>query len=92
VNARSVCVVTQNGKILSEAKVPASRGTDRLVQFVRCSTLNGSGWKPAPCRNGFCGVTGGAEVELLETRHVRKAFEAPMPSEADATMLAGLRN
>ena len=66
-------------------------GADRLVRFAGLCAWSGSGSRPDHCRNGCmrrCSSQG-LPVELLETRHVRKAFEA-MPVKTDRNDARGI--
>lgn len=87
----SVCVVDASGKIIRESKVasePAaligwfgSLGFDLVRIGLEAGPL--SQWLYAAMRNA------GFAVELLETRHVRKAFEA-MPVKSDRNDARGI--
>src|SRR4030081_555275 len=87
----SVCVVDANGKILREAKVASE--PEALITWLRSSGLDLeriglesghlSQWLFAALREA------GLAVELLETRHVRKAFEA-MPVKSDRNDARGI--
>jgi transposase len=87
----SVCIVDTNGKIIREGKVASE--PDALVSWLK-SLGNGlirigleagplSQWLFAAMRQA------GLAVELLETRHVRKAFEA-MPVKSDRNDARGI--
>jgi transposase len=87
----SVCIVDTNGKIVREGKVASE--PDALVSWLK-SLGNGlirigleagplSQWLFAAMRQA------GLAVELLETRHVRKAFEA-MPVKSDRNDARGI--
>jgi transposase len=87
----SLCVVDANGKILREARVASEPealiGWFRLLGFglERIGLEAGplSQWLFAAMREA------GLAVELLETRHVRKAFEA-MPVKSDRNDARGI--
>ena len=89
----SVCVVDANGKILREAKV-ASEPT-ALIAWFRSSGLDLErvGLEAGPLSQWLFAALrqAGLAVELLETRHVRKAFEA-MPVKSDRNDARGMRN
>src|SRR6201992_1543383 len=80
----SVCVVDASGKILREARVASE--PEALVAWFGSQGLNFEriGLEAGPLSQWlFAGLeAGGLAVELLETRHVRKAFEA-MPVKSD---------
>lgn len=87
----SVCVVEASGKIVREAKV-ASEPEALIAWFGELGLAVGrigleagplSQWLYAAMREG------GLAVELLETRHVRKAFEA-MPVKSDRNDARGI--
>lgn len=87
----SVCVVDANGKILREAKVASE--PEALIAWLRSSglELERIGLEAGPLSQWLFAamkVTGLA-VELLETRHVRKAFEA-MPVKSDRNDARGI--
>jgi transposase len=87
----SVCVVDANGKILREAKV-ASEPT-ALIAWFRSSGLDLErvGLEAGPLSQWLFAALrqAGLAVELLETRHVRKAFEA-MPVKSDRNDARGI--
>jgi len=80
----SVCVVDASGKILREARVASE--PEALVAWFGSQGLNFEriGLEAGPLSQWlFAGLkAAGLAVELLETRHVRKAFEA-MPVKSD---------
>jgi len=87
----SVCVVDANGKIVREAKVGSE--PEALIAW-----FHSSGFAPErigleagpPSQWLFAAMkTAGLAVELLETRHVRKAFEA-MPVKSDRNDARGI--
>ena len=88
----SVCVVDANGKIVREAKVASE--PEALIAW-----FGSLGLRPGADRAGgravvamaVCGDEGrpALPVELLETRHVRKAFEA-MPVKSDRNDARGI--
>jgi transposase len=86
-----VCVVDANGKILREAKV-ASEPT-ALIAWFRSSGLDLErvGLEAGPLSQWLFAALrqAGLAVELLETRHVRKAFEA-MPVKSDRNDARGI--
>jgi transposase len=80
----SVCVVDANGKIVREGKV-ASEPEALIAWFGSLGlSLTRIGLEAGPTSQWlFAAMRGaGLAVELLETRHVRKAFEA-MPVKSD---------
>ena len=87
----SVCVVDASGKIIREGKVASepdaliswlkSRGYELIRIGLEAGPL--SQWLFAAMREA------GLAVELLETRHVRKAFEA-MPVKSDRNDARGI--
>jgi transposase len=87
----SVCVVDVSGKIVREGKVASEPAvlTDWFgslglgVERIGLEAGPLSQWLYAAMRDA------GLAVELLETRHVRKAFEA-MPVKSDRMTRAGL--
>jgi transposase len=87
----SLCVVDANGKILREAKV-ASEPT-ALIAWFRSSgvDLERIGLEAGPLSQWLFAALreAGLAVELLETRHVRKAFEA-MPVKSDRNDARGI--
>src|ERR1700757_1864845 len=80
----SVCVVEANGRILREAKVASE--PEALIAWFRSSgfALERIGLEAGPLSQWLFAAmkAAGLAVELLETRHVRKAFEA-MPVKSD---------
>ena len=80
----SVCVVDANGKIVGETKVASE--PQALIAWVGSLGfgLERIGLEAGPLSQWlFAGMKGASlAVELLETRHVRKAFEA-MPVKSD---------
>src|SRR5258705_543479 len=80
----SVCVVDANGKILREAKVASE--PEALIAWFRSSgfDLERIGLEAGPLSQWLFAAMreAGLAVELLETRHGRKAFEA-MPVKAE---------
>ena len=87
----SVCVVDANGKIVREAKV-ASEPQALIAWFGSLSFgLERIGLEAGPLSQWlFAGMKkAGLAVELLETRHVRKAFEA-MPVKSDRNDARGI--
>ena len=74
----SVCVVDASGKILREAKVASE--PEALIAWFRLSgfALERVGLEAGPLSQWLFAAMREANsaVELLETRHVRKAFEA----------------
>jgi transposase len=87
----SVCVVDANGKILREARVPTEPET--LIAWFGSLDLGivRIGLEAGPLSQWlFAGMReAGLTVELLETRHVRKAFEA-MPIKSDRNDARGI--
>ncbi len=87
----SVCVVDANGKILREAKVASE--PEALIAWFRLLGfgLERIGLEAGPLSQWlFAGMkAAGLAVELLETRHVRKAFEA-MPVKSDRNDARGI--
>src|SRR6201982_1759481 len=89
--ASSVCVIDGNGKIVREGKVASEPAAlvawlGRLeLELTRIGLEAGplSQWLYAGMREA------GLAVELLETRHVRKAFEA-MPIKSDRNDARGI--
>ena len=87
----SVCVVEANGKIVREAKVPSEPealiawfgGPSLAVGRIGLEAGPLSQWLYAAMREA------GLAVELLETRHVHKAFEA-MPVKSDRNDARGI--
>lgn len=87
----SVCVVDANGKILREAKV-ASEPEALVAWFQSCGFgLERIGLEAGPLSQWLFAAmkAAGLAVELLETRHVRKAFEA-MPVKSDRNDARGI--
>ena len=74
----SVCVVDSNGKILREAKVASE--PEALIAWFRGLGfgLERIGLEAGPLSQWLFAAmkAAGLAVELLETRHVHKAFEA----------------
>ena len=87
----SVCVVGANGKILRETKVASE--PEALIVWFRSSgfELERIGLEAGPLSQWLFAAmkTAGLAVELLETRHVRKAFEA-MPVKSDRNDARGI--
>src|SRR3954451_6731001 len=87
----SVCVVDAAGRIVRQAKVASEpealiawfRGLDLGLSRVVLEAGPLSQWLFAAMRSA------GLAVELLETRHVRDAFEA-MPAQTDRTHERGI--
>src|SRR5258708_320885 len=87
----SVCVVDANGKILREAKV-ASEPEALIAWFRSCGLdLERIGLEAGPLSQWLFAAMreAGLAVGLLETRHVRKAFEA-MPVKSDRNDARGI--
>ena len=87
----SVCVVDANGKIWREARV-ASEPEALIAWFHSLGFgLERIGLEAGPLSQWlFAGMkAAGLAVELLETRHVRKAFEA-MPVKSDRNDARGI--
>jgi transposase len=87
----SVCVVDASGKIVREARV-ASEPEALIAWFGALGfSLERIGLEAGPLSQWlFAGMKGtGLAVELLETRHVRKAFEA-MPVKSDRNDARGI--
>jgi transposase len=87
----SVCVVDASGKIVREAKV-ASEPETLIAWFASLGFgLERIGLEAGPLSQWlFAGMRqAGLAVELLETRHVRKAFEA-MPVKSDRNDARGI--
>jgi transposase len=87
----SVCVVDASGKIVREAKV-ASEPEALIAWFASLGFgLERIGLEAGPLSQWLFAAMRGAElaVELLETRHVRKAFEA-MPVKSDRNDARGI--
>lgn len=87
----SVCVVDANGKILREAKVASE--PEALIAWFRSSgfELERIGLEAGPLSQWLFAAmkAAGLAVELLETRHVRKAFEM-MPVKSDRNDARGI--
>jgi transposase len=87
----SVCVVDGNGKIVREGKVASE--PDALIGWLRSlgHELNRVGLEAGPLSQWLFAAMreAGLAVELLETRHVRKAFEA-MPVKSDRNDARGI--
>jgi transposase len=87
----SVCVVDANGKIVREAKVGSE--PEALIAWFRSLgfAVERIGLEAGPLSQWlFAAMRGaGLAVELLETRHVRKAFEA-MPVKSDRNDARGI--
>ena len=87
----SVCVVDGNGKIVREAKVASE--PDVLINWFGSLgyELSRIGLEAGPLSQWLFAALRQARlaVELLETRHVRKAFEA-MPVKSDRNDARGI--
>jgi len=87
----SVCVVEANGKIVREAKVVSE--PEALIAWFRSSglELERIGLEAGPLSQWLFAAmkAAGLAVELLETRHVRKAFET-MPVKSDRNDARGI--
>jgi transposase len=87
----SVCVVDASGKIVREGKVPSE--PDALISWFGSLGLELSriGLEAGPLSQWLYAAMKqvGLVVELLETRHVRKAFEA-MPVKSDRNDARGI--
>jgi transposase len=87
----SVCVVDASGKIVREAKVASEPAA--LIAWFRSSgfELERIGLEAGPLSQWLFAAmkAAGLAVELLETRHVRKAFEA-MPVKSDRNDARGI--
>jgi transposase len=87
----SVCVVDANGRILREARVASE--PEALIGWFRASGLDLEriGLEAGPLSQWLFAAmkAAGLAVELLETRHVRKAFEA-MPVKSDRNDARGI--
>src|SRR5947199_1726811 len=87
----SVCVVDASGKILREAKVASE--PEALIAWFRQSGFEFEriGLEAGPLSQWLYAAMKqvGLVVELLETRHVRKAFEA-MPVKSDRNDARGI--
>src|SRR5919205_1451482 len=87
----SVCVVDASGKILREAKV-ASEPEALIAWLLGLGfDLERIGLEAGPLSQWLFAAmkAAGLAVELLETRHVRKAFEA-MPVKSDRNDARGI--
>src|SRR5258708_820728 len=87
----SVCVVAAAGKILREARV-ASEPEALIAWFRSCGfEVERIGLEAGPLSQWLVAAMrqAGLAVELLETRHVRKAFEA-MPVKSDRNEARGI--
>jgi transposase len=87
----SVCVVDASGMILREARVASE--PEALIAWFRWSgfELERIGLEAGPLSQWLFAAMrqAGLSVELLETRHVRKAFEA-MPVKSDRNDARGI--
>jgi transposase len=87
----SVCVVDAIGKIIREGKVASE--PEALIAWFHCSGfgLERIGLEAGPLSQWLFAAmkAAGLAVELLETRHVRKAFEA-MPVKSDRNDARGI--
>ena len=87
----SVCVVDATGKILREARVASE--PEALIAWFRLLgfDLERIGLEAGPLSQWLFAAMreAGLAVELLETRHVRKAFEA-MPVKSDRNDARGI--
>jgi len=87
----SLCVVDGTGKIVREGKVPSE--PEDLINWLRSlgQELSRIGLEAGPLSQWlFAAIReAGLTVELLETRHVRKAFEA-MPVKSDRNDARGI--
>jgi transposase len=87
----SVCVVDASGKILREARVASE--PEALIAWFRSSGVAAEriGLEAGPLSQWLFAAMREAElaVELLETRHVRKAFEM-MPVKSDRNDARGI--
>src|SRR6266852_1633898 len=87
----SVCVVDASGKIVREGKVASE--PDALISWLRSLgyELSRIGLEAGPLSQWLFAAMreAGLAVELLETRHVRKAFEA-MPVKSDRNDARGI--
>jgi transposase len=87
----SVCVVDASGKIVREGKVASE--PDALIGWLRSLgyELSRIGLEAGPLSQWLFAAMrqAGLTVELLETRHVRKAFEA-MPVKSDRNDARGI--
>src|SRR6201999_1939645 len=87
----SVCIVDASGKILREARVASE--PEALVSWFRSQGMSFEriGLEAGPLSQWLFAAmkAAGLAVELLETRHVRKAFEA-MPVKSDRNDARGI--
>ena len=87
----SVCIVDANGKIIREGKVASE--PDALIGWLGSLgyELSRIGLEAGPLSQWLFAAMrkAGLAVELLETRHVRKAFEA-MPVKSDRNDARGI--
>jgi transposase len=87
----SVCVVNASGKIIREGKVASE--PDALISWLSSLgyELDRIGLEAGPLSQWLYAAMreAGLTVELLETRHVRKAFEA-MPVKSDRNDARGI--
>ncbi len=87
----SVCIVDANGKIIREGKVASE--PDALIGWLRSLgyELSRVGLEAGPLSQWLFAAMrqAGLAAELLETRHVRKAFEA-MPVKSDRNDARGI--
>ena len=87
----SVCVVAASGKIVREARVASE--PEALIAWFRLSGFAPErvGLEAGPLSQWLFAAMREADlaVELLETRHVRKAFEA-MPVKSDRNDARGI--
>jgi transposase len=87
----SVCIVDASGKIIREGK--AASEPDALIGWLRSlgHELNRIGLEAGPLSQWLFAAMreAGLAVELLETRHVHKAFEA-MPVKSDRNDARGI--
>src|SRR6202047_1402656 len=91
VEGSSVCVVDGSGKIVREGKVASE--PDALICWLRSAgyELSRIGLEAGPLSQWLFAAMreAGLAGELLETRHVRKAFEA-MPVKSDRNDARGI--
>jgi transposase len=87
----SVCVVDASGKIVRETKMASE--PEALIAWFRSSgfALERIGLEAGPLSQWLFAAmkAAGFAIELLETRHVRKAFEA-MPVKSDRNDARGI--
>jgi transposase len=87
----SVCVVDASGKIVRETKMASE--PEALIAWFRSSgfALERIGLEAGPLSQWLFAAmkAAGFAIELLETRHVRKAFEA-MPVKSDCNDARGI--